>query len=151
VATQEVRRTVPGNFTFVLMTDRDDLDSQIYQTFIGCGVADQQTPRASSGRELQRLLSENHRYVFSLIHKFNQKVSPGAPYSKRDQLTKRIFGDYVSRYDFKRSEEDGATVKLVYKNRGEKLGLAKRDLNERIAAAEVTSCNKFTLMHRPGG
>ena len=41
----------------------------------------------------------------------------------------------MSRYDFKRSEEDGATVKLVYENRGEKLGLARLDLNERIAAA----------------
>lgn len=41
----------------------------------------------------------------------------------------------MSRYDFKRSEEDGATVKLVYENRGEKLGLAKLDLNDRIAAA----------------
>ena len=174
---EKVRRTVPGNFTFVLMTDRDDLDSQIYKTFVGCGMADEQTPRASSGRELQRLLSENHRYVFSLIHKFNQEVTPDAPYSERDdiivvsdeahrtqsgklarnmrmalphaafigftgtplfkydQLTKRIFGDYVSRYDFKRSEEDGATVKLVYENRGEKLGLAKLDLNDRIAAA----------------
>jgi type I restriction enzyme R subunit len=174
---EKVRRTVPGNFTFVLMTDRDDLDSQIYKTFVGCGVADEQTPRASSGRELQRLLSENHRYVFSLIHKFNQEVTPDAPYSERDdiivvsdeahrtqsgklarnmrlalpnavfigftgtplfkhdQLTKRIFGDYVSRYDFKRSEEDGATVKLVYENRGEKLGLAKLDLNDKIAAA----------------
>jgi type I restriction enzyme, R subunit len=174
---EKVRRTVPGNFTFVLMTDRDDLDSQIYKTFIGCDVADAQTPRASSGRELQRLLSENHRYVFSLIHKFNQEVAPDAPYSERDdiivvsdeahrtqsgklarnmrmalpnaafigftgtplfkhdQLTKRIFGDYVSRYDFKRSEEDGATVKLVYENRGEKLGLAKLDLNDKIAAA----------------
>ena len=174
---EKVRRTVPGNFTFVVMTDRDDLDSQIYKTFIGCGVANAQTPRASSGRELQRLLSENHRYVFSLIHKFNQEVTPNAPYSvrddiivmsdeahrtqsgklarnmrialpnaafigftgtplfKHDHLTKRIFGDYVSRYDFKRSEEDGATVKLVYENRGEKLGLAKLDLNDKIAAA----------------
>jgi type I restriction enzyme R subunit len=174
---EKVRRTLPGNFTFVLMTDRDDLDSQIYKTFVGCGVADTQTARASSGRELQRLLSENHRYVFSLIHKFNQEVMPNAPYSERsdiivmsdeahrtqsgklarnmrlalpnaafigftgtplfkhDQLTKRIFGDYVSRYDFKRSEEDGATVKLIYENRGEKLGLAKLDLNDRIAAA----------------
>lgn len=174
---EKVRRTVPGNFTFVLMTDRDDLDSQIYKTFVGCGVADEETPRASSGKELQRLLSENHRYVFSLIHKFNLEVAPDAPYSERDdiivvsdeahrtqsgklarnmrmalpnaafigftgtplfkydQLTKRIFGDYVSRYDFKRSEEDGATVKLVYENRGEKLGLAKLDLNDRIAKA----------------
>ena len=174
---EKVRRTVPGNFTFVLMTDRDDLDTQIYKTFVGCGVADEQTPRASSGRELQRLLSENHSYVFSLIHKFNQEVTPDTPYSRRDdiivvsdeahrtqsgklarnmrlalpnaafigftgtplfkhdQLTKRIFGDYVSRYDFKRSEEDGATMKLVYENRGEKLGLAKLDLNDRIADA----------------
>ena len=159
------------------MTDRDDLDSQIYKTFTGCGVADDQTPRAGSGKDLEQLLKQNHRYVFSLIHKFNQDVKPGEPYSdrddiivisdeahrtqsgkmarnmrlalpnaafigftgtplfKHDELTKRIFGDYVSRYDFKRSEEDGATVKLVYENRGEKLGLARLDLNEKIAAA----------------
>jgi type I restriction enzyme R subunit len=59
----------------------------------------------------------------------------GTPLFKHDHLTKRIFGGYVSRYDFKRSEEDGATVKLVYENRGEKLGIARLDLNDRIAAA----------------
>ena len=58
----------------------------------------------------------------------------GTPLFKQDELTKRIFGNYVSRYDFKRSEEDGATVKLIYDNRGEKLGVARLDLNERIAA-----------------
>ena len=36
----------------------------------------------------------------------------GTPLS-RDHLTKRIFGGYVSKYDFKRSEEDGATMRLV--------------------------------------
>jgi type I restriction enzyme, R subunit len=36
---EKVRRKVPGNFTFLLMTDRNDLDSQIYKTFVGCGVA----------------------------------------------------------------------------------------------------------------
>jgi type I restriction enzyme R subunit len=173
---EKVRRIVPGNSTFVLMTDRNDLDSQIYKTFVGCGVADDQTPRAGSGKELEQLLKQNHRYVFSLIHKFNQDVKPDEPYSERDdiivisdeahrtqagklarnmrvalpnaafigftgtplfrhdELTKRIFGDYVSRYDFKRSEEDGATVKLVYENRGEKLGIARLDLNDRITA-----------------
>ena len=59
----------------------------------------------------------------------------GTPLFQDDELTKRIFGGYISRYDFKRSEEDGATVKLVYENRGEKLGLTRLDLNDRIADA----------------
>src|SRR5687768_17553433 len=59
----------------------------------------------------------------------------GTPLFKHDELTRRIFGDYVSRYDFKRSEEDHSTVKLVYESRGEKLGIARLDLNDRIADA----------------
>ncbi|MGH8659368.1 MAG: type I restriction endonuclease subunit R, partial [Gammaproteobacteria bacterium] len=128
-----------------------------------------------SGKELQEILRGNHRYVFSLIHKFNQPVTEpyserddiivisdeahrtqagkfarnmrlalpnasfigftGTPLFKHDELTRRIFGDYISRYDFKRSEEDRSTVKLVYENRGEKLGIARLDLNDRIADA----------------
>ncbi len=172
---EKVRRVVPGNFTFLVMTDREDLDDQIWRTFVGCGVADEKTPRAGSGKELQEILQENHRFVFSLIHKFNQPVTEpyserddiivisdeahrtqagkfarnmrlalpnasfigftGTPLFKHDELTRRIFGDYVSRYDFKRSEEDQSTVKLVYENRGEKLGIARLDLNDRIAEA----------------
>jgi type I restriction enzyme R subunit len=174
---EKVRRRISAKFTFLLMTDRTDLDSQIFRTFVGCGVADESTARANSGDALKELLKENHRYIFSLIHKFNQDVNPREPYStrddiivisdeahrtqagklarnmrlalpnaafigftgtplfKHDNLTKRIFGTYVSRYDFKRSEEDGATVKLVYDNRGEKLGIARYDLNDRIAEA----------------
>ena len=170
---EKVRRVVPGNFTFVLMTDREDLDDQIFRTFVGCGVADEKTPRAKSGEDLQELLGQNHRFVFSLIHKFNQDVTEpyserddiivisdeahrtqagkfarnmrlalpnasfigftGTPLFKYDHLTRRIFGGYVSRYDFKRSEEDQSTVRLVYENRGEKLGIARPDLNDRIA------------------
>src|SRR5207249_1169953 len=59
----------------------------------------------------------------------------GTPLFKHDELTRRIFGDDISRYDFKRSEEDHSTVKLVYENRGEKLGIARLDLNDRIAEA----------------
>ena len=53
---EKVRRMVPGNFTFLIMTDREDLDDQIWRTFVGCGVIDEQTPRAASGKELQTLL-----------------------------------------------------------------------------------------------
>jgi type I restriction enzyme R subunit len=84
--TEKVRRTVPGNFTFVLMTDHNDLDSQIYKTFVGCGIANDNTPRATSGKELEVLLKQNHCYVFSLIHKFNQDVNPAQPYSERDDI-----------------------------------------------------------------
>jgi type I site-specific restriction-modification system R (restriction) subunit len=45
-----------------------------------------------------------------------------------------IFGGYISQYNFKRSEEDGSTFKLVYENREEKLGVARKDLNSKIAA-----------------
>lgn len=173
---EKVRRKVPGNFTFLLMTDRHDLDDQIYKTFAGCGITGKDTPRATSGDDLEKFLTENHPYIFSLIHKFNKDVDPKKPYSERDdiivisdeahrtqsgrlarnmrlalpnaafigftgtplfkqdEVTKRIFGNYVSRYDFKRSEEDGATVKLVYENRGEKLGVAHGNLNSIIAA-----------------
>src|SRR5215472_2876809 len=65
---EKVRRVIPGNFTFVLLTDRDDLDDQIWRTFIGCGITDENTPRAANGKELKELLRENHRFVFSLIH-----------------------------------------------------------------------------------
>jgi energy-coupling factor transporter ATP-binding protein EcfA2 len=71
---EKVRQQVSAKFTFLLMTDRNDLDSQIYGTFVGCGVADEKTPRAATGEDLRRILKENHRFVFSLIHKFNQDV-----------------------------------------------------------------------------
>src|SRR4029453_5599842 len=62
---EKVRRVIPGNFTFVIMSDREDLDDQISRTFMGCGVADEQTPRASSGTALRGILQQNHRFVLS--------------------------------------------------------------------------------------
>lgn len=57
---EKVRRHVPGNFTFVVMTDREDLDTQIWRTFTGCGIVDPKTtPRASSGKDLKAGASEN--------------------------------------------------------------------------------------------
>jgi type I restriction enzyme R subunit len=38
----------------------------------------------------------------------------GTPLFKDDEVTRRIFGDYVSTYDFQRAVEDGATVPLYY-------------------------------------
>jgi type I restriction enzyme R subunit len=69
---EKVRRVIPGSFTFLVMTDRDDLDDQIWRTFIGCGVTTRRLRAPPPAQELQEILTGNHRYVFSLIHKFNQ-------------------------------------------------------------------------------
>ena len=56
----------------------------------------------------------------------------GTPLFKDDQITKQVFGDYVSTYDFQRAVEDKVTVPLYYDSRGETLGVATNDINERI-------------------
>ena len=68
---QKVLRKLPGNWTFVVVTDRLELDQQIASTFADCGaVADATQAHAGSGAELRELLAGNQRYVFRLIHKF---------------------------------------------------------------------------------
>ena len=176
--TRKVHRKLGGNFTFVILTDREDLGTQIYKTFAGCGLVDNDRDpcRAASGEHLGQLLTQHKSHVFSLIQKFNREVSPeesytqrddiivitdeahrtqygvlalnlrnalpnasyigftGTPLFKDDQITRRVFGDYVSTYDFQRAVEDQTTVPLYYDARGDKLGVAVGDLNERIAA-----------------
>ena len=53
--TRKVHRRIGANFTFLILTDRDDLDTQIYKTFAGCGVVDNDKSRcrAGSGAELR--------------------------------------------------------------------------------------------------
>ncbi|RZB36128.1 MAG: type I restriction enzyme, R subunit [Desulfobacteraceae bacterium Eth-SRB2] len=175
--TRKIHRKLGGNFTFLILTDREDLDTQIYKTFAGCGVVDNDRDpcRASSGDHLSRLLAQHKSHIFSLIQKFNQDVNPdegytrrddvivitdeahrtqygtlslnmrnalpkasyigftGTPLFKDDEITRRVFGDYISTYDFQRAVEDKATVPLYYDARGDKLGVAVGDLNERIA------------------
>ena len=68
---QKVLRKVPGNWTFVVVTDRKELDNQIYKTFASTsGVLTQQEVHAESVVHLRQLLAEDHRYIFTLIHKF---------------------------------------------------------------------------------
>ena len=73
---QKVLRKVPGNWTFVVVTDRKELDNQIYKTFASTsGVLTQQEVHAESVVHLRQLLAEDHRYIFTLIHKFQTQGS----------------------------------------------------------------------------
>ena len=70
---QKVFRKIPGNFTFVLITDRTDLDTQIYKNFAGCGAVreSEEFVHADSREHLKELLRGDHHHVFTLIQKFD--------------------------------------------------------------------------------
>ncbi|MCC7151887.1 MAG: type I restriction endonuclease subunit R [Rubrivivax sp.] len=70
---QKVLRKLIGNWTFVVVTDRVELDEQIAKTFKSVGAvseAEGEQCHAASGAHLRELLRGNHRYVFTLVHKF---------------------------------------------------------------------------------
>ncbi|CCM78047.1 type I restriction endonuclease subunit R [Rhizobium mesoamericanum] len=178
---QKILRRFGGGYTFLIVLDRSELERQIYDTFTAVGAVTEENMKAKSREHLRELLSENHRYVFTLIHKFSidpktESVYPllsersniivisdeahrtqggkfaqnmrfnalpnasflgftGTPLIKEElELTKNIFGEYVSVYDFKRAIEDRATLPLYYLNQGEKLDIERPELDERMAA-----------------
>ena len=174
---QKVLRKLPGNWTFVVVTDRKELDDQIYKNFANCGAVTEpeEAVHADSVVHLKQLLQEDHRIVFTLIQKFRtdrgetyQHLSDrsdiivmtdeahrsqydifamnmrnalphaafigftGTPLMAGEELTKQVFGDYVSVYDFKQSADDNATVPLYYENRIPELQLVNDELNEEM-------------------
>lgn len=72
---EKIRRTQTGSPTFLIVTDREELDTQISETFEACGCLKGLTAescRATSGKDLVSKLKGNPSYIFSLIQKFNQ-------------------------------------------------------------------------------
>jgi type I restriction enzyme, R subunit len=75
---QKVLRKLPGAWSFVIVTDREELDDQISKTFKATGATAREDVRATSGEHLKALLSGNERYIFTLIQKFRNE--PGKAY-----------------------------------------------------------------------
>ena len=68
---QKVLRKIPGGWRFVIVTDRQELDGQIYKNFADSrGVVTQGEVHAEDIQGLRQLLREDHRYIFTLIQKF---------------------------------------------------------------------------------
>ena len=98
---QKVLRKVPGNWTFVVVTDRKELDDQIYKTFASTsGVLTQQEVHAEDIKHLRQLLSEDHRYIFTLIHKFQTQGGERHPVlSERSDIVVITDEAHRSQYD----------------------------------------------------
>lgn len=78
---QKILRKLTGNWTFLIITDREDLDKQIYQNFAYTEAVteSQENVKANSAQHLQQLLTEDHRYIFTLIQKFRTKKGENYP------------------------------------------------------------------------
>ncbi len=71
---RKINRKFEGSPTFVVLTDREELNSQISELFVNCGLIGGEAKNyiASSGKNLIDRLKDNPSYIFTLIHKFNK-------------------------------------------------------------------------------
>ncbi len=81
---QKIRRKIAGNFKFVFITDREDLEDQLHKTFVRSNLIND-TVRARSSEDLQSRIQNTSSFVFTLIQKFKSPAR-GAIYPK---LTER--------------------------------------------------------------
>jgi len=69
--TRKILRKLTGNFTFVVVTDRDDLDRQIYRNFLHTRtVSEAEVAQPRNSEDIRQILKLNKRLVFTLIQKF---------------------------------------------------------------------------------
>lgn len=100
--TQKVLRTRPGGWTFLIVTDRQELDDQIAEFFQACGAFSLKLKdvQAQSRAHLRELLAGNARFVFTLIQKFGTEMGEAYPeLSQRDDIIVVTDEAHRSQYD----------------------------------------------------
>jgi len=99
---EKVLRRLGGNYTFVIVTDRTELDDQIAGQFKSAGALtkDIQHAQAGSRDHLGELLAGNERYVFTLIQKFSTADREAMPVlSDRSDIIVMTDEAHRSQYD----------------------------------------------------
>ena len=103
---RKVYRRLTGNYTFVVITDRDDLDSQIYKNFLNTNtVLKSDAAQPQNSQQLREFLAQNKRIVFSLIQKFRFDKGKNYPLlSERDDII--VIVDEAHRTQYKELAEN---------------------------------------------
>ena len=85
---RKVKRKVTGNFTFVIITDREDLDTQIHKNFVRTEVlGPKEECQPKNGEQLRDYLKSNKSFIFTLIHKFRYDKTKKYPVlTERDDI-----------------------------------------------------------------
>jgi type I restriction enzyme R subunit len=100
--TEKVLRHLGGNWTFVLITDRQELDEQLANTFASVGALTKNIDQcqAQSRVHLRELLAGQERYIFTLIHKFSTERGELMPVlSERSDIIVITDEAHRSQYD----------------------------------------------------
>ena len=107
---RKVRRKVEGNFTFLVITDRDDLDTQIYKNFMRTEViGNKEECQPKNGTQLREFLQTNKSFVFTLIHKFRYDKTKKYPVlTERDDII--VMVDEAHRTQYKDLAENMRTA-----------------------------------------
>ena len=108
--TRKVKRKIEGNFTFLIITDRDDLDTQIHKNFVRTEViGDKEECQPKNGAQLREFLQTNKSFIFTLIHKFNYDKTKKYPVlSERDDII--VLVDEAHRTQYKSLAENMRTA-----------------------------------------
>lgn len=107
---RKVKRKVTGNFTFLIITDRDDLDEQIWKNFFRTEViGEKEECRPKNSAQLREYLQTNKPFIFTLIHKFRYDKTKKYPVlSKRDDIF--VLVDEAHRIQYKDLAENMRTA-----------------------------------------
>lgn len=103
---RKIFRKLTGNFTFVVVTDREDLDGQIYRNFLNTDtVKKHEAAQPKNSEEMRKYLGQNKRIVFTLIHKFRYDKGKDYPLlSDRDDII--VIVDEAHRTQYKSLAEN---------------------------------------------
>lgn len=107
---RKVRKKIAGNFTFLVITDRDDLDTQIHKNFVRTEViGPKEECQPKDGAQLREYLTTNKAMIFTLIHKFRYDKTKKYPVlSERDDII--VLVDEAHRTQYKSLAENMRTA-----------------------------------------
>lgn len=107
---RKVKRKIPGNFSFLVVTDREDLDTQIHKNFVRTEViGNKEECQPKDGKQLREFLQTNKGFIFTLIHKFRYKKGKKYPVlTERDDII--VLVDEAHRTQYKDLAENMRTA-----------------------------------------
>lgn len=105
----KINRKIKGNFTFLMITDRVDLDDQLYKNFLRTEIiTEKESAQPKNSEKLREYLTTNKPFIFTLIHKFRYDKGKKYPIlSERDDIV--VIVDEAHRTQYKDLAENMRT------------------------------------------